>query len=92
MQARKRLEIECPKWLTCVESEMKKIAIALSALAGIVFLSGCAYDTFGDRYAYDYDRYAYNYDVVAPAPVHHMYFLGGVRYDCFYTFNARFCG
>ncbi len=64
---------------------MKKIAIALSALAGIVFLSGCAYDTYGDRYAY-------NYDVVTPAPVHHMYFLGGVRYDCFYTFDARFCG
>lgn len=67
---------------------MKKIAIALSALAGIAFLSGCAYDT---GYGYS-DRYAYDYNVVSPAPVHHVYWMSGVRYDCFYSFDARFCG
>jgi hypothetical protein len=74
---------------------MKKIAIALSAVAGILFLSGCAYDTgygYYDRYGFDtgFDRYAYNYDVVSPS--HHVYWMNGVRYDCFYTFDARFCG
>lgn len=63
---------------------MKKIAIALSALAGIVFLSGCAYDSgYYHRYAYDYG-YA--------GPYSRTYFLGGVRYDCVHTWNATFCG
>ena len=67
---------------------MKKIAIALSALAGIVFLSGCAYD---GNYAYDYGyhRYAYDYRY---APVHRLYFRDGVQYDCVQDFDATFCG
>ena len=66
---------------------MKKIAIALSALAGIVFLSGCAYD----RYGYDrYDRYSYGYGYVRPS--HHYYFRNGVRFDCLYSYDVAFCG
>jgi hypothetical protein len=63
---------------------MKKIAIAISALAGIVFLSGCAYD------GYYYDRYAYNYGYVRP--YHHYYFRDGIRFDCFYSYDLAFCG
>lgn len=63
---------------------MKKIAIALSALAGIVMLSGCAYGGYSDRYAYNLD---YGY-----APIHHYYFRDGLRYDCFTDFDAGFCG
>ena len=62
---------------------MKKFAIALSALAGIVFLSGCAYDSgYYHRYAYDYGY----------APARHYYFMNGIRYDCVYDFNTAFCG
>lgn len=64
---------------------MKKIVIALTALAGITFLSGCAYDGYyyGDRYAYGYGY--------APA-YHHYYYREGLRYDCLYSFDAAFCG
>jgi hypothetical protein len=65
---------------------MKKIAIAASALAGIIFLSGCAYDTYGygDRYAYGYGYEGY--------PYHHYYFRDGVRFDCLYNYDVAFCG
>lgn len=63
---------------------MKKIAIALSALAGLIVLSGCAYD------GYYHDRYAYDYGYVRP--YHHFYFREGVRYDCVNSFDATFCG
>jgi hypothetical protein len=66
-----------------MEWTMKKIAIALSALAGIVFLSGCAYDSYSDRTAYDY-----GYTV----PVRHYYFRDGIRYDCLNRFDSGFCG
>lgn len=64
---------------------MKKIVIALTALAGITFLSGCAYDGYyyGDRFAVGYG-YA--------APYHHYYWREGLRYDCVYSFDAAFCG
>ena len=65
---------------------MKKIVIALTALAGITFLSGCAYD---DGYYYG-GRYAYNYGYT-PA-YHHYYWREGLRYDCVYSFDAAFCG
>jgi hypothetical protein len=61
---------------------MKKIAIALSALAGIVFLSGCAYNDYGGRYAYGYGY----------VPVHHYYFSSGIRRDCLYDYDVAFCG
>ena len=64
---------------------MKKVVIALSALAGLAFLSGCAYDTY-------YDRYAYEWDSGYRVPVHQYYFMDGVRYDCFSSFDSRFCG
>ena len=63
---------------------MKKIAIALTALAGIVYLSGCAYDN-------DYGRSAYGYGY-APPVVHHYYFNSGTRRDCLYDYDAAFCG
>jgi len=31
---------------------MKKIVVALTVLAGITFLSGCAYDWYGPRVGY----------------------------------------
>jgi len=62
---------------------MKKMVIALSALAGIVFLSGCAYD-------YGYDRLSYGYGYVSP--YHHYYFRDGVRFDCLYSYDVAFCG
>ena len=64
---------------------MKKNAIAISALAGIVFLSGCAYDSYPDRYAYGYD---YGY----VRPYHHYYFRDGIRFDCLYSYDVAFCG
>ena len=64
---------------------MKKMVIALSALAGIVFLSGCAYDNYG------YDRYSYGYGYVSPT-YHHYYFRDGVRLDCLYSYDVAFCG
>ncbi len=67
---------------------MKKIAITLSALAGIVFLSGCASD-----YYPGYGSVAYNYDYdYGYRPIHHFYFVDGVRYDCLYNYNVAFCG
>ena len=66
---------------------MKKIAIALTALAGITFLAGCAYDSpYYGRYAYNYD-YDYGY-----RPVHHFYFRDGIRFDCLYNYDVAFCG
>ncbi len=62
----------------------KNIAIAISALAGIIMLSGCAYD-----YGYA-PRYAYGYD--AGYPYHHYYFRDGVRFDCLYSYDVAFCG
>ena len=47
---------------------MKKIAIALTTLAGITLLSGCAYD----RGPY-YDRYSFN-EYAYVSPYHHYYF------------------
>jgi len=67
---------------------MKKIAIALTALAGITFLSGCAYDYYGYSY-YPYHRYALGYGY---GPYHHYYWRAGLRYDCVYSFDATFCG
>jgi hypothetical protein len=67
---------------------MKKTAIALSAVAGIMFLSGCAYDGYYDRYAYNYN-YDYDYGY---RPVHHFYFQDGIRYDCRFNYNVAFCG
>ena len=66
---------------------MKKIVIALTALAGITFLSGCAYD-------YGYAYYPYHRDVVGYGygPYHHYYWREGLRYDCVYSFDAAFCG
>ena len=64
---------------------MKKIAIALTALAGIAFLSGCAYDDYGY-----YNRYAFDYGY--SRPFHRSYFIGGSRFDCLHTWNASFCG
>lgn len=65
---------------------MKKIAIAVSALAGIIFLSGCAYDTYG----YYGDHVAYGYGV--GYPYHHYYFRDGARFDCLYSYDVSFCG
>ncbi|HEX5282416.1 MAG TPA: hypothetical protein VFW28_20230 [Micropepsaceae bacterium] len=64
---------------------MKKIVIALTALAGITFLSGCAYDgyNYGDHYAYGYG-YA--------RPYHNFYGREGLRYDCINSFDATLCG
>ena len=58
---------------------MKKIVIALIALTGITFLSGCAYDGYwyGNRYAYGYSSY------------YHPYYG---RFDCIHRFDATFCG
>jgi hypothetical protein len=65
---------------------MKKIAIALTAMAGITFLSGCAYD----RGPY-YDRYSFN-EYAYVSPYHHYYFRNGVRFDCVYSYDVAFCG
>ena len=61
---------------------MRKLAIAIGAVAAVLFASGCAYDTYA---YYPTDRYAY------VEPVHHFYWLNGVRYDCLYNFDSRFC-
>jgi hypothetical protein len=53
-----------------------------------MFLSGCAYDSYYDRYAYNYD---YDYDD-GYRPVHHFYFQNGVRYDRRFSYNVAFCG
>lgn len=74
---------------------MNKIAIALSALAGIVLLSGCAYDGYAvyhSPYAYNYAypyAYAYGY---GPGFRPRFYWQDGVRYDCVYRYNSAFCG
>ncbi len=59
---------------------MKKIIIALTALAGITLLSGCAYDYgygWGSRYAYGYSSFDHPY-------------YG--RFDCIHRFDGTFCG
>lgn len=61
---------------------MKKIVIALTALAGITFLSGCAYD-YGYSY-YPYHRYAFGY-----SSYDHPFYG---RFDCVHNWNATFCG
>lgn len=57
---------------------MKKIVIALTALVGITFLSGCAYDYWG------YNRYALGY-----SSWYHPYYG---RFDCVHHWDATFCG
>jgi len=65
---------------------MKKIFIALTALAGITFLSGCAYDNYGFSYYPHPYSVAYGYGAG-----HRYYWRGGVPYDCLYSFDAAFC-
>lgn len=66
---------------------MKKILIAMTALAGIVFLSGCADDYFYDgghigsfAWGYGYQPYRY-YSYYRP--------LGNL--DCVHHLNAIYC-
>ena len=83
---------------TTLEWAMKKIAIALTAIAGIVFLSGCAYPSYGPygyyngypyRYAYGYGPYPYRY-AYGYGP--NTYWWNGARYNCAYNYSAVLCG
>jgi hypothetical protein len=44
---------------SCREQTMKTVTICISALAGLLFLSGCAYDGYAYNHGY-YGRYGYN--------------------------------
>ena len=79
----------------CREQTMKTVTICISALAGLLFLSGCAYDGYAykdgyyGRYGYNgyYNRYGYNgYNGRS-----RVYTLDGVQYDCLSKFNAAYC-
>ena len=66
---------------------MKTIAMALSAVAGLVLLSGCAYDGYYGRYGYyDYRPYAYDGKYGA-----HFYTMKGLLYDCTSRFFVAYC-
>jgi len=66
---------------------MKNLAIALSAVAVAVFLSGCAYRTY-DTYGY---RYGYAPRLAYAVPVENYYYVGGHRLSCRYDYDSRFC-
>ena len=69
---------------------MKKLLIAMTALAGITFLSGCAWDYYPyGHYAYGYGYhpfYGYGYH---PGPV--VGFSSGLGWDCVHHWNATYC-
>jgi len=80
---------------------MKTNMICMSAIAGIVLLSGCAYDGYYDgyygRYGYNsypygyngyYNRYAYNRGYNGRT---RYYTVNGVQYDCLVKYNAAYC-
>ena len=71
---------------SCREQTMKTVTICISALAGLLFLSGCAYDGYAYNHGY-YGRYGYNgYNGRS-----RVYTLDGVQYDCLSKFNAAYC-
>lgn len=67
---------------------MKKIAIVLTALAGILFMSGCAYDYYPHYYghyvyAHGYGRPYYNY--------HHAFGYNSLGWDCVDNWSPIYC-
>lgn len=66
---------------------MKKIVIALTALAGITLLSACAnYDNYG--FSYYPHRYSIAY---GNGGRNRYYWREGMSFDCFTSFDAAFC-
>ena len=66
---------------------MKKIIIALTALAGIVFLSGCVYDPYYGGHIGNL-AWGYGYRPYGYSSYYHPFYGS---WDCVHHFDATYC-
>lgn len=67
---------------------MKKIVIALTALAGVVFLSGCAYGYTYDGGHIGNVAWGYGYAPYRYSSYYHPFYG---NWDCVHHFDATYC-